>query len=137
MCKCVAAMFLHMLLLLSASISLAEDQVATVTPNGSVDTATVTIDGIDLFPVRGVTAYPAERRARDIEARIESIANNKNIPSNQHCLQDVFDQWTLAYQYFRHFIADGRERRLKLLNVHLAPPVLMTRLSKSSRVFKS
>ncbi len=41
---------------------------------GAVDTAPVVLDGTTLFSVRGVTAYPAERRAREISDRIRALA---------------------------------------------------------------
>jgi small-conductance mechanosensitive channel len=39
----------------------------------------VTLDGETLFRVRGVSAYPAGRRARDIGERIEAVARNRTI----------------------------------------------------------
>src|SRR4051794_27869578 len=54
-------------------------------PGSSNDTdndvriAQVVIDGKTLFSVRGVTAHPAEGRARQIEDRIRAIAANSKI----------------------------------------------------------
>ena len=39
--------------------------------------APVVVDGIILFDVRGVSAFPAERRAKEITARIEQMAANR------------------------------------------------------------
>ena len=39
----------------------------------------VVIDGETLFSVRGVTAYPAERRAREIAERIKTVAGNPSV----------------------------------------------------------
>lgn len=41
--------------------------------------APVTLDGEELFQVRGVSAYPAEERARTIRRRIEEIAANRSV----------------------------------------------------------
>ena len=41
--------------------------------------AAVTLDGEVLFRVRGVTAYPAERRALTISGRIEAIAADRSV----------------------------------------------------------
>ena len=41
-----------------------------------IQTAPVVIDGATLFPVRGISAYPAERRAQDIANRIRALAKN-------------------------------------------------------------
>ena len=46
----------------------------------SVEVAPVTLDGRVLFHVRGVTAFPAQQRAREISARIEAIAGDPSIP---------------------------------------------------------
>src|SRR4051794_10123607 len=46
--------------------------------NGGVRQSRVIIDGEALFSVRGVTAYPAERRAREIAARIRNLAANRS-----------------------------------------------------------
>ena len=54
--------------------SAAADRRATQSPDdsgGSIQTASVTLDGQVLFKVRGVTAYPAERRAGAIRDRLE------------------------------------------------------------------
>ena len=44
-----------------------------------IDTAMVRIDGIKLFPVRGITAYPAKRRAYEIQQRIKAISKDETI----------------------------------------------------------
>ena len=44
--------------------------------------APVVIDGQTLFLVRGVSAYPAEQRARQIEQRIAAIAADRSIASD-------------------------------------------------------
>ncbi|PTL35939.1 mechanosensitive ion channel protein MscS [Candidatus Methylomirabilis limnetica] len=44
--------------------------------------AAVTLDGEVLFRVRGVTAYPAERRALTVSGRIEAIAADRSVSTN-------------------------------------------------------
>lgn len=44
-----------------------------------VNVAIVTVDGIELFPVRGITAFPAKLRARNIQKRIKAVANDETI----------------------------------------------------------
>lgn len=46
----------------------------TLIESSTASTAPVVIDGRTLFRVRGVTAYPAEKRAKDIAARIVTFA---------------------------------------------------------------
>ena len=50
--------------------------------------ADVVIDGTRLFSVRGVQAHPAERRAGEIEKRIEAVAGNPKIGANSLTLED-------------------------------------------------
>lgn len=63
--------------------------VAGAQPQGSIPgagsespqaTAPVTLDGETLFRVRGVTAYPAETRAKEISKRIRALARDGSIP---------------------------------------------------------
>jgi len=44
--------------------------------NSETALAKVVVDGDALFSVRGVSAYPAERRAREIADRIRALAEN-------------------------------------------------------------
>jgi small-conductance mechanosensitive channel len=44
-----------------------------------VNTAPVVVDGATLFDVRGIRAYPAEKRAREIAARIVTLAADRAI----------------------------------------------------------
>jgi small-conductance mechanosensitive channel len=53
-----------------------------------VTLAPVVIDGETLFSVRGVTALPAARRARGIEARIRELARNPRIGQQSLALRD-------------------------------------------------
>ena len=44
------------------------------------DTAYVVIDGVKLFPLRGVAAFKAQSRVNGIEQRIKSVASDATIP---------------------------------------------------------
>ena len=63
---------------LSASIEAAPVSTAVelpaAPPAAEISVVPVIVDGIELFHVRGISAFPAERRARSIEARIETVA---------------------------------------------------------------
>jgi len=59
-------------------------------------TAPVVIDGVPLFEVRGVTAYPAERRAEEIAERIRAFANDKAIAPNAVATVELVDRTRLV-----------------------------------------
>jgi small-conductance mechanosensitive channel len=47
------------------------------------------VDGVTLFRVRGVSSYPAERRAAEIAKRIVDVAGDRAIPVDSLKLQDT------------------------------------------------
>ena len=47
----------------------------------TLETAPVEIDGQVLFKVRGLSSFPAERRAEAVKGRIESVAADRSFPS--------------------------------------------------------
>jgi len=61
---------------------------ASAEADSDTQQATVIIDGEPLFIVRGVSAYPAARRAREIAGRIRSVAANKAIATSSITLED-------------------------------------------------
>src|SRR5207253_8826614 len=52
---------------------------ADAAPDAAVATAAVTIDGLTLFPVRGVSSFPAEARAAGIRERIIATAADPGV----------------------------------------------------------
>jgi small-conductance mechanosensitive channel len=57
------------------------EEAAIVATEMGANTAPVTLDGKVLFRVRGVSAYPAEQRARAIAERIKALAADTTIPT--------------------------------------------------------
>jgi small-conductance mechanosensitive channel len=56
---------------------------------GVVETAPVTVDGMTLFSVRGVTAFPAQRRAQQIAGRIRAAAATRDLSPQSLRLEAV------------------------------------------------
>jgi small-conductance mechanosensitive channel len=54
-------------------------------------TAPVVVDGVTLFRVRGITAYPAEQRASDIAGRITALAADRSISLDSLSLSESPD----------------------------------------------
>jgi small-conductance mechanosensitive channel len=57
-----------------------------------VPTAPVIVDGRVLFYLRGVSAYPAERRAREVAERIEKIAADEKFPAEDLSVVELENQ---------------------------------------------
>jgi len=84
--------------------------------------APVTLDGEQLFQVRGATAYPAAERAKAIRERIKSLAGDKSVPADSlrviesadrsslvapgHFVMAVFDEDAQAERFSRHVLAE-------------------------------
>ena len=95
---------------------------------GEVPRAPVAIDGETLFSVRGISAYPAERRAREIEARIRTVAANRDVAPTSLTLEDrpgmtvilaggervlaVFDDDAAIEQVERRLLAQAYQARI-------------------------
>jgi small-conductance mechanosensitive channel len=80
------------LLLLAAVVPAAGQAGKGAAPNSDVDSgpdlAPVIIDGEPLFSVRGVTAFPAKRRAQQIQERIETIAQDPEFDPKSLTLEE-------------------------------------------------
>ncbi len=70
------------------AVAASRDAAAADEDNNDLQLADVVIDGNTLFSVRGVRTHPAERRAEEIENRIEAVAGNSKIGANSLTLED-------------------------------------------------
>ena len=52
-------------------------------------TAPVVLDGVTLFRMRGVSAFPAERRASEISSRIKALAADRSFPAESLSVQET------------------------------------------------
>jgi small-conductance mechanosensitive channel len=88
------------MLVLPVLPSMAEDTpVEPTSSEGSmndVPRAAVVIDGNTLFLVRGVSAFPAERRAGEIAARIKALAGNPSFDPGTLKISEVPDATLIA-----------------------------------------
>jgi small-conductance mechanosensitive channel len=62
-----------------ASLAAAQDSASTQAIEQP--TAPVVLDGLTLFQLRGISAFPAERRAEEIAARIGALAADRTVPA--------------------------------------------------------
>ncbi len=107
--------------------------------------APVTMDGEELFRVRGGTSYPAAERAKAIQERIKSLAGDKSIPADSlrviesadrsslvapgHFLMAVFDEDARAEGFSRYVLAETMRneivRSVKRFREDRTPRVLL------------
>ena len=73
----------------SASAQSAERRPAAAESVVEQPTAPVVMDGVTLFRVRGISSYPAERRAAEIANRIAAVAADRAIPAESLTVQDT------------------------------------------------
>lgn len=105
--------------------------------DADVETAPVEIDGVELFRVRGVTGYPAERRAQDVAARIERLADDPGIAP---------ESLTLVESPFGTEIHSGRTRILSVsepdaalegVSRHLLATIDLQRIQDAMRSYRA
>ncbi len=82
-----AATWLALAMLAAATANAQPPQPAAAAPAGEEagaipPRAPVVVDGVTLFHVRGVSAYPAEQRAENIRRRVAEIADDPAVPAN-------------------------------------------------------
>jgi small-conductance mechanosensitive channel len=104
-----------------APAAVAQNESASTSPTGpqaEVSTAAVTIDGRTLFHVRGVSAYPAEKRAAGIESRIIAIADAAEFTTQRihevetgHSTDIMADQLRLVSVLDADASIEGMDRR--------------------------
>ena len=76
--RAVIAQLVVTVILSSGTPAWAQDPAQAAAPE--TPTAPVVVDGITLARVRGISAYPAERRAREIADRITALASDPSVP---------------------------------------------------------
>jgi small-conductance mechanosensitive channel len=73
----------------SSSAQGAERRAAAAEADAEQPTAPVVVDGVTLFSVRGISSFPAERRAAEIARRIATIAADQAFPVDSLTVQDT------------------------------------------------
>ncbi len=105
--------------------------------------AAVTLDGVALFRVRGVTAYPAEQRAQTISGRIEAIAADRSVPADALRVVEAEDRSNLlAGDRVVMSVVDAdaklegvsRQQLAELVRRRLAEAIASYRHDRSARV---
>jgi small-conductance mechanosensitive channel len=101
-----------------------------------IPTADVSVDGAVLFPVRGVTAYPAEKRAEVIAGRIKAVAADHSISAGDLRVADVGDRSNiLAKDRLIMSVVDA-DARVENADRHLLAEIYMTRITDAIQTYR-
>lgn len=103
----------------------------------TVELAGVTLDGTTLFRVRGVTAYPAERRAQDVHDRIQAIAADPSIRTDSLRVVEAEERSTiLAGERFVINVFDA-DARLEGVRRHVLAELYQKRIGEAIVSYRS
>ena len=104
--------------------------------NSDAQQATVIIDGEPLFIVRGVSAYPAARRAREIADRIRSVAANKAIATSSITLEDQAGATWILAGGSRLMAVTDEDASLELVNRRLMAQVYSAKIAEAINAYR-
>jgi len=101
-----------------------------------IPTATVTIDGEALFPVRGVSAYPAEARAAAIAGRIKAAAADASISKTDLRVADAGDRSNILAKDRLIMSVFDADARVENADRHLLAEVYLTRITDAMLTYR-
>ncbi len=120
-----------------------EQGAETPSGGGGIDTAEVLVDGRVILTVRGISAFPAKRRAREIEKAIIGVADDESIPSGLITLEEKDDRTLImageryVFDLFDEDAAlDGVRRKVlaETAQLRLQEAITDYRLDRSPRI---
>ncbi|MFL5546747.1 MAG: mechanosensitive ion channel family protein [Gemmatimonadales bacterium] len=122
---------------LAAGVSArAEAQDSTAMVSAEAPTMPVVLDGAALFSVRGVTSYPAERRAADISHRIAEFAANRSFPAESLSIQETRDGSMVVAGNHRLFGVLHADAELEGVTPQVLAQTYLIRVQEAVRRFR-
>jgi small-conductance mechanosensitive channel len=98
--------------------------------------APVVIDGEELFTVRGITAYPAERRAADIAARIRRLASDSRIDESSLTLHEQPDATSILANGQHVLSVHDEDASLEAVNRRTLAELQQARILKAIAAYR-
>jgi small-conductance mechanosensitive channel len=98
--------------------------------------APVVVDGVELFQVRGIEAYPAARRAAEIEGRIETFAANPALSPKVLTVTEVPGGSQIGFGKQALLTVLDVDAELEQLNRQLLARVYITRISEAVEAYR-
>jgi small-conductance mechanosensitive channel len=102
----------------------------------AIPTATVTIDGETLFPVRGVSAYPAEKRAERISGRIRAVAADPSISPGDLRVVEVGERSNVLAKDRLIMSVFDVDAEVENADRHLLAEVYLTRITEAIKTYR-
>jgi small-conductance mechanosensitive channel len=99
--------------------------------------APVVVDGVTLFSVRGISAYPAEQRANDIAAKVVAVAANHALSKDSLRLSEVPNGTTIMADNQSIMTVVDADGVLEGVNRHVLARVFQTRIAEAIDAFRS
>jgi small-conductance mechanosensitive channel len=99
-------------------------------------TAPVVLDGAVLFSVRGVSSYPAERRAADISHRVAAFADDRSLPAESLAIQETRDGSMVVAGDHRLFGVLQADAELEGVTPHVLAQTYLTRVREAVQRFR-
>jgi small-conductance mechanosensitive channel len=98
--------------------------------------APVVVDGVMLFRVRGISAYPAERRAAEIAHRIAALASDRTIPAESLVVRESPLASDLVAAGRRMFSVLDADARLEGVRRQVLAGVYRGRIAEAIETFR-
>jgi len=98
--------------------------------------APVVIDGVELFKVRGVQAYPAEKRAAQIEQRIEAFAANPALSPKALVITETVEGSQIAAGSQTLLTVFDADARLEQVRRPVLARIYATRISEAIETYR-
>ena len=99
-------------------------------------TAPVVVDGVTLFRVRGVSAYPAERRAAEIAERIRAVASDRTFPVESLIVREIPSATIVVAEGQRVFGVLDADAQLEAIPRQLLAETYRDRAAEAVKAFR-
>jgi small-conductance mechanosensitive channel len=99
-------------------------------------TAPVTVDGVPLFSVRGISSYPAERRAQEIADRIVALAADRSVPAESVAVRETPLGTSLVAPGQRVMVLTDADAELEGLSRPILAEAYRRRISQAIQDFR-
>jgi len=106
-------------------------------PPPKYSVAPVVVDGHELFSVRGISAYPAKKRAAEIAARIEQLAADPSISPDSVRLEKLPDRILVVSGEATILQVNKEDAELENISEQLFAETVVTRIREALQLYRT